>query len=426
MNWITRLFTRQAELEPEAYDAFAPPLFERVAPVSRDPSRPGFASSATALDRLTTSDSVDRLRGVYARAFTPSQPVASIERFAGRTDLLNRIIRAIEDQHLHVILYGDRGIGKTSILRVVSELAKSARYVVHYTSCGEESEFSATFRNVAAQIKLLYDGDIDPGMAEVERGGTLADRLPPGDFTVSQLSQVLETVSGTRVLLILDEFDRATSPKFRAATAELIKNLSDRSVRVQLLIAGVASNLTDLIAHIPSIRRNIVGISVPNMVAEEVRDMVTIAERSGGAPFDDAAVERLVTVSAGLPYIAALVGQHAIIAASEARALSVGIAQVDVARSRAAEDIFSRLPPRVQYMLSDGALFGPNTPIGRAAHEAISHDGSIADPALIATFTGNSADLAPLVEPVPDHPRGAWRFVEDGTSSYIWLAGQQG
>jgi hypothetical protein len=193
-----------------------------------------------------------------------------------------------------------------------------------------------------------------------------------------------------------------------------------------LLIAGVASNLTDLIAHIPSIRRNIVGISVPNMAADEVRDMVAIAERSGGAPFDEAAVEQLVATSAGLPYLAALIGQHAIIAASEARALSVGPAQVDLARRRAAEDIFSRLPPRVQFLLGEGALFGPATSIGRAAYEAISHDGSIADPTLIAAFSDNATAFAPLVEPVPDHPRGAWRFVEDGTSSYIWLAGQQG
>ncbi|MDZ3833681.1 MAG: ATP-binding protein [Sphingopyxis sp.] len=422
MNWFTRIFSRRREdpwagydegpREPIEIDPFPPPAV----------GRPGFAVNATALERLTARGGAARTRHVPAQAFTPSQPVSSLERFAGRSALLDRVIRAIEDQQLHVIIYGDRGIGKTSLMRVVAELAKGARYIVHFTSCGEQSEFSETFRSVASQIRLLYDGSLDPGDEDVERGGTLADRLPAGDFTASQLTEVFEGISGTRVLIMLDEFDRAESPRFRASIAELIKNLSDRSIRVQIMIAGVASNLTDLIAHIPSIRRNIVGIAVPNMGEDEIRDMVAIACKNGGPAFRPAAVEALARVSAGLPYLAALIGQHAAIAAIEQQASEVDEDHLGVATDRAAVDILSRLSPLVIHSLRDESARDRDSLLWACAVDAIENDGLITTPELIARLSVERTALMKLVRPIDEDPLERWQFVEDGVSSYIWLA----
>lgn len=422
MNWFTRIFSLRRE-DPWASDAEEPgDHVEVVAVQATAAARPGFAVSATALEGLTARGGGARARPVPAQAFTPSQPVSSMERFAGRSALLDRVIRAIEDQQLHVIIYGDRGIGKTSLMRVVAELAKGARYIVHFTSCGEQSEFSETFRSVASQIRLLYDGSLDPGDEDVERGGTLADRLPVGDFTASQLTEVLEGISGTRVLIMLDEFDRAESPRFRASIAELIKNLSDRSIRVQIMIAGVASNLTDLIAHIPSIRRNIIGIAVPNMDEDEIREMVTIANKNGGPAFLPAAVEALARVSAGLPYLAALIGQHAAIAAIEQQSLEVTADHVSVATERAAADILSRLSPLVTHSLRDERAREPGSLLWSCAADAIENDGLISTPALIAKLSDEGAALKRLVLPVDGDPLERWQFIEDGVSSYIWLA----
>lgn len=422
MNWFTRIFSLRRE-DTWTSSAEEPGEYVEVGPLpTAAASRPGFALSATALEGLTGRRGVGRARHVPAQAFTPSQPVSSIERFAGRSALLDRVIRAIEDQQLHVIIYGDRGIGKTSLMRVVAELAKSARYIVHFTSCGEQSEFYETFRSVASQIRLLYDGSLDPGDEDVERGGTLADRLPVGDFTASQLTEVLEGISGTRVLIMLDEFDRAESPRFRASIAELIKNLSDRSIRVQIMIAGVASNLTDLIAHIPSIRRNIIGIAVPNMDEDEIREMVTIANKNGGPAFLPAAVEALARVSAGLPYLAALIGQHAAIAAIEQQSPEVTADHVSVATERAAADILSRLSPLVTHSLRDERAREPGSLLWSCAADAIENDGLISSPALIAKLSDEGAAFKRLVLPVDGDPLERWQFIEDGVSSYIWLA----
>ncbi len=110
--------------------------------------------NTTASDQMS-GRSADRFAAVRAKlrhAFTPSQPVADRRLFAGRDDVLKTIIRSIEDQRLHVVLYGERGIGKTSLMHILTQAATEARYIVVYTSCGANSNFDETFRAAAAEI----------------------------------------------------------------------------------------------------------------------------------------------------------------------------------------------------------------------------------------------------------------------------------
>src|SRR3546814_8058835 len=98
---------------------------------------------------------------------------------------------------------------------------------------------------------------------------------------------------------MLDEFDRATSRSFRRSIAELIKNLSDRSARVQLVVAGVAANFMELIEHIPSIRRNVLNLELPRMDDSEVDEMLQIGSDESGLGFSDAARQRIRTIANG-------------------------------------------------------------------------------------------------------------------------------
>ena len=229
--------------------------------------------------------------------------------FAGRTDVLGTMIGAIEDQRLHLVIYGERGIGKTSLLHMLAGAARDARYIVVYSSCGAGSNFQETFRAAAAEIPLLFHSGFGPTAEEAEAGATLEALLPP-DFSPRQFADLCVKVTGTRALFILDEFDRSGSVEFRRDLAELIKFLSDRSVRVQVVIAGVAADLAELVEHIPSIRRNILAVRVPRMSDDEIRQIVSTGEQASGLTFDVAAREFIVTLSRGWPYIASLLCHH--------------------------------------------------------------------------------------------------------------------
>ena len=307
----------------------------------------GAAFSATAGDQLRDSRQsvLDRAR-VKLRAFlTPSQPVTSPKAFAGRSKLMKRVIGAIEDERLHIVLYGSRGMGKTSLLHVLTQLAREARYIVLYGSCSSETGFTDMFRGLLADIPMRYHGGHRAEAGAPAAGGNFAGLLPEGKLTAREVTDLLCKISGTRVLIILDEFDRAHSPDFRRTVADLIKGLSDRSARAQLVIGGVGSNVNELIEHIPSIQRNIIGVQVPPMAGTEVRQLLKMTQEQVGVGFDEGAADLVVELAGGWPYVASLLAHHAsLIALGEGR-MEVSRDDVELAIVRGRDDVTSRLSP---------------------------------------------------------------------------------
>src|SRR3546814_347667 len=208
---------------------------------------------------------------------------------------------------LHVVIYGERGIGKTSLMHVLADTARAARYMVVYDSCGADTRFDTMFRSILSRIPLIYHKDTPPNSSEAEKGLTFDSRLPNGPVSAREASDLLTGVTGTRLLIILDEYDRVEDSGFRRQTAELIKNLSDRMAAVHVLIAGVAEDLDGLIDYIPSIRRNIAAIEVPAMTTPEVEEILRIGSETSGMTFADGSAERIANYAGGSPYVARLI-----------------------------------------------------------------------------------------------------------------------
>src|SRR3546814_14382800 len=93
---------------------------------------PHFRGSARDQLHGTARGRFAQMRLSFRSIFTPSQPVVERERFAGRVEALRMLIAGLEDQRLHAVIYGDRGIGKTSLLQILSGAARDAGYLVLY------------------------------------------------------------------------------------------------------------------------------------------------------------------------------------------------------------------------------------------------------------------------------------------------------
>lgn len=61
-----------------------------------------------------------------ASAFQPRSPISDLSLFAGRWDQIVAIVDAIAQTGLHVVLFGERGIGKTSLANIVGPLTMMA------------------------------------------------------------------------------------------------------------------------------------------------------------------------------------------------------------------------------------------------------------------------------------------------------------
>ena len=308
--------------------------------------------TATASDEVEQSNDAQLVRRKIALrdAMGASQPVIDREHFAGRHDTLRQLITAVEQQRMHVVVYGERGIGKTSLIHIFAETAREARYLVLYGSCGSDTRFETMFSAFAARIPRLFHRSVLPNSPEAESGDHFDAMLSPG-FGPRELADLFSDVTGTRVILILDEYDRVADPLFRRDVAELIKNLSDRASRVQLVLAGVAQNLDEILGFAPSVRRNVVGLPVRPMSSAEVTDLIGIGEAAAEIEFSEHAT-RLVTVMAGgSPYLVRLIAHQAGLVALDSRSSVVTEAHATTAVERVLTDWNASLPRRVQVSL---------------------------------------------------------------------------
>ncbi len=288
-------------------------------------------------------------------------------------------------------------------------------------------------RTVLSGVSLRYHSDFGPTSTEAERGDTFADLLDAETVTVRVAADLLSRITGTRVLVILDEFDRVRSEEFRRAMAELLKSLADRSVRVQFVIAGVAANLNELVSNVPSIQRNIAAIQVPKMTPLEVRELVKKGEAVSGVAFDDGAIEAVIARSIGFPYLASLLSHRAGLTAIDAGRATVTDKDVATANGVAVEEARGRLSRRSQVQIGQRVDKGMLGALGVLAGAAQSTGGTFsaddlsevyADPIDISGARALLERLSRedvLIEAVDDEFGRRYRFTEESVPTYLWL-----
>ncbi len=395
------------------------------------------AFRVTAMDRTAQrAPALADARFALNEAFTPAQPVTERRRFAGRLEVLVRLISALEDQRAHVVLYGERGIGKTSLVHVLAEIARQSRYHVAYASCSSSARFDEVFREALRDIPMLYARSVDPAAQHLAAGASLADLLPEGAFDARQLGDVCAMVTGTRVLIILDEYDRTQDAGFRRQVADLVKTLSDRAARVQLVIAGVAGNLQELIGYIPSIRRNIIGLPVPRLDRREVEALIAIGEREAGMDYATEAVTAVDHLCHGSPYLARLLCHHAGIVAINDGRLEVGRNDLRLALDIIVEDAQNRLGPKALAQVPPLMTTGTPDILAAIALAAATPDGSFSPADVLAALPADqrpdpaepvvASELARieqlgLIERV-EGDTGRVRFIDETLPFFLWMA----
>ncbi|MGO8918424.1 MAG: AAA family ATPase [Stellaceae bacterium] len=245
-----------------------------------------------------------RTSALLRDAFTPTRPKHDTALFSGRFKQLQRIIAAIEEERAHVMVYGERGSGKTSLANVLAGKAEEAGYLVLRFACSSELGFEDIFRAFLRRLPATLLAD---GIGATSRAGVdnfeqlLAERCG-----IAELIQLFERICEKHLILIIDEYDRVTSEDAKAKLAELIKNLSDANVPVTLLIVGVAENVGQLLGKHPSLQRTIVTVPMPLMTRREIDGIIAAGEEKSGLGFDPWVRQAVVDFAQGLPYHAQL------------------------------------------------------------------------------------------------------------------------
>ena len=292
-------------------------------------------------------------------AFTPTQPKTGRRRLIGRQAELERILQALNEDRAHVVLYSERGRGKTSLSNLaVQSLRRSGTIVARHT-CEAGTTFDSLMRGLARDLPpALLAAQVNRGAGADGEGCEAA--LPPGELRPRDVAALPGRLACRGLVCLVDEFDRVADPLCRTRLADTIKLLSDRDAPLLFLIVGVSENLEQILGQHPSIQRSVVGLHLPLLTDRDVAQLITKGAREAGFAFQQTAIARIIVLARGMPYMAQLLGLRLTQAAAARGDTQVSEEDFDSAVARMAQD----MPQRVL------ALYGDLTSHGRDAEMA--------------------------------------------------------
>lgn len=279
-------------------------------------------------------------RLLISRVFTPTAPIDEADLFSGRLSEIQRVLDTVGQKGQHAIIYGERGVGKTSLTNVLKAMLNfpSNKVIVARATSDNSDTYSSVWRKVFSEIPYVSQGQtagFSPQQTIMVQ--SLADHLP-ADIDQNLVRRVLTQLGANNVVIItIDEFDRLDA-EASTAIADTVKTLSDHATPATLILVGVADSVTQLITEHESIERALVQIHMPRMSREEIGEIVTRGLALLEMSISEDALKRIILLSQGLPHFTHLLALYATQHAFDNDQGEVDVPSVEFAIRKAVEN----------------------------------------------------------------------------------------
>lgn len=252
------------------------------------------------------------------KVFTPHHPIQSLELFFGREKEISKIMRQVNTPGQYSLLYGDRGVGKSSLANIAIELlfARLLKGKIFIKRCDSKDTFLTILEE-----PLLHCG-IEPTLMSTTtlhtEGGQAGLKVPfataginsnksqSHTFSPQQISpsKAAKILNDLEAFLCIDEVDRVASKEDKCLLAEFIKILSDNMSKFKILIVGISDTAEELIGSHPSTQRCLKETKLRRMSSEELEQIITEGAKKSNTRlhFDRDVIQSVVDLSAGYPH----------------------------------------------------------------------------------------------------------------------------
>jgi Cdc6-like AAA superfamily ATPase len=261
--------------------------------------------------------------------FSPAAPINEADLFAGRREEIKRFILAIAERGRHVILYGERGVGKTSLASIFHFLLSESNQVTHIrTQASPDDNYSSLWRKVFKD--LSYESTENLGYGNVKTNTQSIADLYDHKITSDDVARELRKVD-KKTVIIFDEFDKINDLETKKLMSHTIKLLSDLGINSTIVIVGVADDVNTLVDEHESVKRNLEEIKMPRMTKTELIEILTERLPRLNLGIDKPAQSKIVNLSRGLPEYVHSLGKYAAINAIQHKKKNIQDPDVDIA-----------------------------------------------------------------------------------------------
>lgn len=273
-----------------------------------------------------------------SRAFSPGTPINIMDLFSGRNEQLRRVIDAVNQRGQHAIVFGERGVGKTSLANILPIVLSNPKQKILTVkiNCDGSDDFSSLWKKVFSEINIVVRKKKAGFFADEDESiSPLSDDMPrklTPDLVFKTVRRICEN---GHLITVIDEFDRMQNPTAGRMIADTIKMLSDYSVDSTLIIVGVADVIDDLIKEHLSIERALAQIQMPRMTRKELSEILNKGFNHIGVKADEGAIGYISSLSQGLPHYTHLLGLHAVRDAIDHASRTVSVGNVESATEKA-------------------------------------------------------------------------------------------
>ena len=202
------------------------------------------------------------------QVFTPGFPISQKDLFAGRMDQLQRVIETLHAPGRHPVLFGQRGVGKTSLANILGQVFSNILSVK--ISCDGSDTFATVWNRILLTASVNFKQKaLGFTGAELEKTVTLSQALghDPTATKPAEIADLLRRMNSSAVV-ILDEFDKLTSQEIKSSFADLIKIVSDTAPLVRALMP--MPSRTSLARGSPSTRTRPRGIERSSSIGKVI------------------------------------------------------------------------------------------------------------------------------------------------------------
>lgn len=253
------------------------------------------------------------LRGEIQNPYVVGVPLTKHQEiFVGRTDISVRIEQLLQDtNHPPLLLYGQRRMGKTSLLynlrwllpnRIVPLLVDLQGPVALAT------DHAGFLYNIA---KAIYTSAHQQKLAltPLEREALAADPFTVFDDWLDSVETAAITQGRTTILLALDEFEALDSALRKGRLSDeavlgTLRHIIQHRERFKLLLAG--SHTLDEFARWSSYLINAQMVHLSYLASHEARQLIERPIQDFALVYEAAASQRVLDLTRGHPYLVQL------------------------------------------------------------------------------------------------------------------------